>query len=367
MKVAYDHQVFTHQKFGGISRYFAKLAEGVEGYGAEPRIFAGFHQNSYLQVLPPRLVKGFHLPPSLPALYRLRAKANEVMMMARLRTWKPDIVHETFFRSGAFRFRNTPTVITIYDMIPELFPSEFPEAAQANAIKKAAAIDADHVICISHSTRADVLRLCDIDPGKVSVVYLGVDQPVSLQSEIPRKGGSRDKPYFLFVGQRGGYKNFGRLLKAFAASSLDAEFDLIAFGGGAFNALELEEQRSLGLRAGTVSQMGGDDAMLGELYAGAQGFVYPSVYEGFGLPPLEAMVQGCPVLSSNTSSMPEVIGNAGEFFDPESLDDIRRALRLIASDNGRRDSLIAAGRQRITSFTWENTARETVAVYDRLL
>lgn len=365
MKVAYDHQVFTHQKFGGISRYFAKLAEGIERCGAEPRIFAGFHQNQYLRGLPPGLVKGFSVPDFVPAATRLRSKINESLMMAGLRKWKPNIIHETFFRSGAFRFRGTPTVITIYDMIPELFPSEFPEAAEANAIKKAAAIDANHVICISHSTRADVLRLCNIDPGKVSVVHLGVDQPLSRQAEQPRR--YREKPYFLFVGQRGGYKNFGRLLKAFAASSLDAEFDLIAFGGGAFTARELEEQRSLGLGDGTVLQMGGGDDLLGELYSGAQGFVYPSIYEGFGLPPLEAMAQGCPVLSSNTSSMPEVIGNAGEFFDPESVDDICRALRLIASDSGRRDSLIAAGRERIASFTWENTARETIAVYDRLL
>jgi glycosyltransferase involved in cell wall biosynthesis len=175
------------------------------------------------------------------------------------------------------------------------------------------------------------------------------------------------RPYLLYVGLRGGYKNFEGLLRAVAASPmLRADYDVIAFGGGSFRSSETAMISQLGFGDGRVLQMGGGDSLLGELYAHADAFVYPSAYEGFGFPPLEAMTQGCPVVASNTSSMPEVIGDAGEFFDPGSVEDIRRAIEAVVYSRDRGQELVRLGYARIKMFSWEKCASETMAVYRSL-
>ncbi len=174
-------------------------------------------------------------------------------------------------------------------------------------------------------------------------------------------------PYFLYVGQRSGYKNFARLLNAYASlPRIRNEFDLISFGTNAFTPQEKEAIHSLGLDPMRVRHLSGDDASLAYLYRKATAFVYPSLYEGFGLPPLEAMSLGCPVLCSNTSSMPEVVGDAGLFFDPLDSEAIRQAMESVASSLELRRDLISRGTQRVKSFSYDRCAAETLAVYGSL-
>jgi glycosyltransferase involved in cell wall biosynthesis len=170
------------------------------------------------------------------------------------------------------------------------------------------------------------------------------------------------------VGSRNGHKNFIKLLSSFASSEkLRSDFDLIAFGGGGFNVNETKLIGELGFRTGQVRQMGGDDSMLAMFYRQATAFVYPSFYEGFGLPPLEAMAQGCPVISSNSSSMPEVIGDAGEYFDPNSIEDMAAAIERVAYSKSRRDNLIELGKARLGVFSWNKCATETLRIYKHLV
>jgi glycosyltransferase involved in cell wall biosynthesis len=175
------------------------------------------------------------------------------------------------------------------------------------------------------------------------------------------------RPYLLYVGQRSGYKNFDQLLAAYAASpALHKNYDLIAFGGGVWTAAERKSIEELFLY-GKVKQLQGGDGTLADLYANAAVFVYPSLYEGFGIPPLEAMSFGCPVACSQTSSIPEIVGDASIFFDPNSSESISRALETIVTDQVLARDLVARGRIQIQLFSWDRCAQETLEVYRGLM
>lgn len=178
---------------------------------------------------------------------------------------------------------------------------------------------------------------------KVSVVHLGFEKFDALPRAIEPQA-SLTSPFLLYVGSRGGYKNFERMLRAVALNpALKKSIDVVAFGGGPFNSVEHALIATLGFGPNAVRQVGGGDAVLGGLYARARAFVYPSVYEGFGLPPLEAMAHDCPVVSSNSSSMPEVVGDAGAYFDPLDVQAQSEAIASVVFDETRRNALVAAG------------------------
>jgi glycosyltransferase involved in cell wall biosynthesis len=176
------------------------------------------------------------------------------------------------------------------------------------------------------------------------------------------------KPFFLYVGMRGGYKNFANVLSAYAAQPmLSKEFDLIAFGSNTLTAQEREAIGSLRLAPHHVRHLTGDDDLLGYLYGKAEALIYPSFYEGFGIPPLEAMSRGCPVICSNTSSIPEVVGNAGLYFDPHSVEAIADAMERVASLPSLRSGLAARGRERAKEFSWDRCTARTLDVYRELV
>ena len=147
---------------------------------------------------------------------------------------------------------------------------------------------------------------------------------------------------------------------------LREEFDLVAFGGGRFSSQEILNINEFGFKDGFVQQVGGNDEVLASLYANALCFIYPSLYEGFGLPPLEAMAGGCPVISSNSSSMPEVVNNAGLYFDPCDLDDMRNAIETVCFSSELRAKLIKAGNENVKKFSWDKCAQKTLAIYEKL-
>jgi glycosyltransferase involved in cell wall biosynthesis len=260
--------------------------------------------------------------------------------------------------------RSRARVVTVYDMIHELFPDEMAHAADETARKRLAVERADHVICISTNTRDDLVRLFDVAPEKTSIVLLG--------SELANEEGddavslSLSKPTVLFVGGRSGRKNFLLLLEAFASSRrLREELDIVAFGGGRFSDKELAAMASLGV-TDKVRHDAGDDNRLAAHYRAARLLAYPSKYEGFGIPPLEAMAHQCPVVCARSSSIPEVVGNAGFYHDPNSLEDLRSALERVAFDDVLRARLKARGAERAKLLSWAQCAAGTAAVYRRL-
>ena len=358
--IAYDHQVFGFQQYGGVSRYFYELAKRVgasEGFSAS--IVAPLYVNRYLGE-GGVAVKGFRIP-VIPGTGRLIGLANRCIAPAMLRSVHPDVVHETYYRRTSSAPNGCPVVITVHDMIHEKFKSNFGTADRTSEAKRAAVKRADRIICVSESTRTDLIELFGPNPGKIKTIHSGVSLPKAVEPVVPPV---LPRPYFLYLGQRGGHKNFRTLLTAYASSALArGDFDLIAFGVSGFTRLENEALRAAGLNSMQVRHLSGDDALLGHLYRNATAFVYPSLYEGFGFPPLEAMSCGCPVICSNTSSVPEVVGDAGLYFDPRSVEALREALELAVSSAELRARLVARGYERVKIFSYERCAAETLEVY----
>jgi len=373
MKIIYDPQIFSAQKYGGVSRYYCEIASRIARIpGFDVSIAAPMHVNEYLRHVPRGIVSGFRAP-DIDMLHtgypRLMLRVLSFLLGdIMLRTARPDIVHETYFSPYRLGGRRARRVLTIYDMIHEKFTSSFPHADKTAGYKKIAAERADHVICISESTRRDVIDILGLAPEKTSVVYLGFDLMNTQGADVEQLTLPAAPPFLLYVGNRGGYKNFLLLLEAFGASHLlKSEYKLICFGGGEFNQQELTMMRKLGLDNDQVIQLSGNDKMLAGYYEHACAFIYPSQYEGFGIPPLEAMAHDCPVICSNTSSIPEVVGDAGEYFDPIDPQSLIAAVERVIPSVSRREVLVKNGRERLKYFSWERCAAETINIYKQLL
>jgi glycosyltransferase involved in cell wall biosynthesis len=365
MRVVFDYQVFAFQKYGGISRYIVRLAEGLGARaGCSARIIAPLHVNAYVGELPRGTFLG-HAIGASGLNQRIARNVGKRVGPALTAREKPDIVHETYYAADASAPRGVPTVLTVYDMIHEHFASSYASNDPTRTIKRAAVLRADHVLCISESTRRDLLSVIPEAEGKTSVTLLGFD---SFGAETAGRGTTTSRPYLLYVGERRLYKNFAGLLKAYASSPrLQASFDIRCFGGGSPGDADRALITELGIAATSVHFDAGDDSALAARYRGAAAFVYPSLYEGFGIPPLEAMSTSCPVIASNTSSIPEICGDAAVYFDPKDPDSICDAIERVAFDTALRADLIDRGHVRLQRFSWDRCTDATIVAYRALL
>ncbi len=362
MRILYDHQIFCLQQYGGISRYFYELASHLTAFADHKvEIFAPFYINEYLMAPSAAVHKGIKIP-RLSGAGRATAwgidTALAYLLLGSRR--RVDVFHETYYSGVDYCPRLAKRIITVHDMIYEKFPEQFPGKDRMRQIRKQAIIRADHVICVSDNTRRDLLNLLPIPENKTSVIHHGY----SFGKKTNNKSFPIRKPYLLYIGQRGGYKNFDILLRAFAHSSkIRKDFSLICFGGGAFRSVEQKRIVALGLSLQDVIQVHGDDADLAGLYGKAAAFVYPSLYEGFGIPLLEAMALACPIVCSNASSFPEVVGNAAELFDPLDEENLRETIERVIFSIEHKASLIWRGLNRAKLFSWDRCAKETLQVY----
>jgi glycosyltransferase involved in cell wall biosynthesis len=175
-----------------------------------------------------------------------------------------------------------------------------------------------------------------------------------------------DKKYLLFVGRRAIYKNFNALLKAYSSSEeLMKNFNIIQFGGNKFSKEEIELIKSLKIDQSNIIHLNGNDKTLFDLYSNASALILPSLYEGFGLPILEAMSIGCPVVCSNTSSLPEVAGSAVKYFDPKNYEDIKEAIISVVFSSTYKNELIKLGYDQVKKFSWEKCAKDTLKIYKK--
>lgn len=365
VNILYDAQTFRIQRYGGISRYFAELAPRMAATsGVDARVLAPAHNNAYLAALQGRHVIGWRTP---AWVHRVRggrhverrlSRALESLTLALRRT---DILHETYYTETPLPARRAARVLTVYDMIHERFAHLFDPDDPTPRAKRAAIERADLVICISDSTRQDLIELLDVPPEKVVVTHLAASL------SVPESGAPRDEePYLLYVGERGGYKNFAALVAAMQASPVLRELRLLCFGGGYISDDEARRIAETGFPRSQIEQRFGGDAELAALYRGALCFVYPSLYEGFGIPPLEAMICGCPVACSNTSSIPEVVGDAAAYFDPDDVESIAAAVESVVARPSRRAELTALGKLQAARYSWDRCAHETLAAYRRI-
>lgn len=366
MNIVFDCQIFYLQRYGGISRYFYELANELDQIKeCNPKIVAPFHSNEYLEkeskknfifTFNPFLKKLFN-----NRLYNRQLAVNEFFARKLSSGKKNTVFHETYYTK---RLQvDAPKVITIHDMIYEMFHNNSEEERELIQKKKQAIMEADSIIAVSENTRKDLLNFYPGVKEKTFVVYHGVDQ--SSHPGINKY--NRPKPFLLHVGNRGWYKNFDTLLEIFGdKKNMNTTADLICFGGGKATAQEEALIKKYNLRD-KVFFISGTDELLISLYKSATALVYMSNYEGFGMPVLEAMALSCPVVCSNTSSLPEVYGNAALAIDPKNTRELINGLNSIIFDNALRSKFINAGLERVQHFTWKKCAQETLDIYKKLI
>jgi glycosyltransferase involved in cell wall biosynthesis len=370
INISYDYQIFTSQSYGGISRYFYELCSRIKTQSEEAicsNIFVPLHVNQYIHQLDAHQLKTFFEIKPFRGSSRVLGLLNESVSRLRNGIFVPDLVHETYYAKRTVAPKKCPIVITVYDMVHELFSKNFNANNSANKLKRLAIERADHVICISESTKQDLMRLFGTAEEKISVTHLGFSINNGKTNDEPYLAKPHEKPFILHVGGRAAYKNFTGLLQAYASSAqLRNNFDLVAFGANSVQADEMVLIQKLGL-LDHVRFVGGNDQKLAQYYQAATLFVYPSLYEGFGIPPLEAMYFGCPVACSNTSSVPEVVGSAAKLFDPSNQESMRLAMEELVTDKAVRDRYIKLGYERLKMFSWNKCANETANIYKKLL
>lgn len=269
------------------------------------------------------------------------------------------------------------TMVTVHDLIPLLLPAYTPSAGFKAYFRlvSAATRRADAIVTDSRHSAHDIARLLDVPMERIQVIYLGVGERYR-HAIAPREVaalrarlGLPDR-FVLYLGGVDPRKNVGVLLRAMKIARERGEpvlpLALVAPRGGRFADPRVEARR-LGLSRDVLFLDWIAEAEKAALYAAARAFVYPSHYEGFGLPPLEAMAAGTPVLCSQASSLPEVVGDAGILLDPDDAEGWADALARIAGDDALHAELTARGRARAASFTWENTVAGLRSVFARVL
>lgn len=376
MRVLYDHQIFTYQRFGGISRYFAELMNCYSNM-EDIDYLLGVKESSNESLVNTGLTKkhAITVPETSDNLLKLscRFMKNNLYSQKLIKEKEFDIFHPTFFFPGLTKkLGKKPFVVTIMDMIPELFPEMYPKNGLYSKHvthkwidgKKELVENASMIIAISEKTKKDLVDIYGIDSERVKVVYLGNSlfpaDNIPCNLKFPGK-------YLLFVGTRNDYKNFDRFIKASAEiMKEDEELNIVCIGGGVFSEDENLLLSSLGIKS-RVNQYNVTDAELYYAYQNAQAFIFPSLYEGFGIPIVESFVAKCPLILSESSCFPEIAGDAAIYFDPSDENSIAASIKEVIYDSDLQAGLKQNGLERAKLFTWEETARQTLDIYKSVL
>lgn len=361
MFLGFDATTLTAH-MSGVGYYTARLLESLAGEGASLGI-------ERLVVLSNAEIP-FARRPGVEVCERRRFPVRSVWMQAMLPSilseTRPDLVHYTNYLAPILGA--TPFVVSFHDMSLSLFPQyhTLKKRVLTSSLVPLVARRARRILVPSESTRRDVERLLGVDPGRLHVIpYAAPDRFVPVEgdaSAVLKKYGI-EPPYFLYVGTIEPRKNIVRVLRAFARASL-SDHRLILVGDCGWKYRDVLAEAARPDLAGRVLRLGYAPAEdLPALYSNALAFVYPSLYEGFGFPVLEAMACGAPCLTSSTSSLGEIAEGAAHLVDPTSEDAIVEGLRALAEDKGLRADLRTRGLSRARLYSWSRTARATADVY----
>ena len=370
MKIFFDHKIFVNQNYGGPSRYFVNLVSNLNNIkDIDAKIFAPLHINNYLKLLQIKKNKfGVKVPYSekinkFNKIKKTLNQINEYLNKFFIKKFNPDIYHSTSYDRKP-SFHSKKMVITIHDLIHELFRNDY--GFSKNYLPKEFILkQASHIICVSENTKKDLINIYNVDPSRVSVTHLATDFNI-LDNKRNYKN-IIDSKYFLFVGTRWKYKNFPNLLKAISINkNLQKNFKLVLFGGGPLKKEEVTLINELKLDIENIIHTDGNENLLKSLYANAEFLIYPSKYEGFGIPILESFSQNCPVLCSNTSSLPEVADDAALFFNPDEPEEISLTIDRFLDSSNSRNILIKKGLERLKRFSWNKCAEQTLNIYQNL-
>lgn len=365
MKIFYDGEIYSiyNRRPGGISNFFDHLISFVSQY--YPCLLSSRRPEYLPHPTGPLLdISRSQFESRLSCLNNFIS--NQLFSLTSTQ-FRPDLIHCTFYNQPRIYNKRIPIIYTAYDMIAEMWPDDLDPSGKHVLAKKRCFENAVAIPCISSSTRNDLLELYPYLEPKVSVIYLAGGLKPTTTIDFKLCANLKDAQYLLYVGARNSYKNFTRFLHAFARVVPLFPGLHLKVVGPPFNDGELELITRLYIGGKITIYPDLDDSQLYLLYQFCTSFVYPSLYEGFGLPLLEAMASNAPVIASNTSSIPEVVGSAALLFNPHSTDSIRDAIVQIVSSSTLREDLRRKGGLRSKQFTWDRTCLQYVDLYRSVL
>ncbi|HEX9006648.1 MAG TPA: glycosyltransferase family 1 protein [Bacteroidota bacterium] len=388
MKILYDHQIFERHRVGGISRYFADLLAQLTATGdASWDLALRFSDNQYLDRLPSvgavRSIRGefqdfcgglrFRGKRRLYDAYlrwfpaRRFQNVNREESLRKIAAGDFDLFHPTYYDPYFLEAIGAkPFVLTIHDMIPELYCEQYPLDDPTAAWKRMLVGRAAGIIAVSENTKKDLVEILGVSAAKVTVVHHGTTYAPAASAPSVGALPALSGRYLLYIGTREGYKNLYFFLLA-TADLFAREEDLsLVCTGHPFTGEEMEFLRSLGL-ADRVLFRAVNEQDLPAVYAQAAALIFPSLYEGFGFPVLEAFACNCPVIASAGSSLPEVAGDAAVYIEPKNPLSIRSAVTRVLHDATLRAALVRKGAERVKCFTVPAMADRTVQFYRQVL
>lgn len=356
MRIMFDYQMIVLQRFGGISRYIYDL---VSAFSKQHEVIIPvlFPKSFYFEFYFGKKTSAF-------ALWRwnkiLVYPLNKLYNIYKLLKSKPDILHITYYNSYLLPFISSKTklVVTAHDMIHEIYPNLFPFWDRTTNHKRKVFNKADLIIAISENTKRDLIKFFGINAEKISVIYHG--NPFA--NRIVSEKFTSEIPYFIFVGQRDRYKNFNTLINAIAPILIQNQCKLLCVGGKPFNEEENSSFEALGIKS-LVERKNFSDSELQSAYQNAICLIYPSEYEGFGIPILEAWASNCPIILSDASCFPEIAKDGALFFEPQNSEQLRLQIEKLLSDPSLRASLINKGQALLTQYTLQKTIDKTINAY----
>ena len=364
MQVLFDHHVFSWQKFGGVSKYFVELIQYLRKENVKCSLPFLFTKNYYIQSLTNNYLK----VKDVKGTYHIIELINKFNSIRILKGNHYDLFHPTSTSNYFYsHLNNKPFVVTAHDLTIELFPSYFKSnefVSKTIEERKLNYNRANRIIAISENTKKDLIHFYNINPGKIDVIYHGYSKPGHIQEPIRNFRLDKNR-YILYVGSRKEYKNFNNFIEA-CAPVVKGDSYIICAGGGGFSAIEKEKLSKLKIE-NKVFQYDVNSSELNFLYKNAIVFVYPSLYEGFGMPILEAFANGCRVAISNILVFTEIAGNAATYFDPNSVESIREAILKIINSPEKGDAIKEQSTQRLSNFSWETTASKTIETYKKVI
>jgi len=364
-KILLDNIIFNLQEYGGVSNYWYNLLEkSLENN------YIFYFKDNYLN-------KNYYRSSiKLPDERIIKDRSKVPLKIKRYLSIKNidkscNVFHSSYYRYAKGNIKN---VTTVYDFVYEKYISKYNFKRVFHSWQKYWAIKcSNYIIGISKNTLDDMLKYYpEFKNKKMRVIHLGINDdfyPVEKKNDftIIKNRKLYDNSYFFYFGNRRGYKNFVLLIKAYSNLIKNNKNipKLIVAGGGSFNKEEMKLLREKEVLTNTLKLKKIDDNELNLLYNYCSGFIYPSLYEGFGLPVIEAMKAGAPVICSNSSSIPEVAEEAAIYIDPYNVFELEEAL-LGLLDNSARKDLIYLGHKQSRKFSWDKMYRETLGIYNSL-
>ena len=342
------------QRVGGISKYFVELMQNLPAEIFRD-ISVKMSDNVYLSAY-----KSLVSFPGFRGIHRIYKMFNMPISQYHL-SKKYDVLHPTYYAPYFLHHKHPPYVITVHDMIHEKFQGLFLSKDKTINFKKKTILNADKIIAISENTKKDLLDIYGINnPEKIRVIHHGI---AINRTTVPIK--NLPQNYILFVGERGGYKNFENFCRAYASVVRNYKEIQLVCTGRDFTPVEIEFLKKTGIH-NKVHHYLVSDEQLRYLYKNALCFVYPSLYEGFGIPILEAFMMECPVILSHSSCFPEIAGDCAVYFDPTDVDSMQSAIEKVLNDSVLRQDLSQRGIIKLGNYTIDNMVSKTLNVYREL-